>query len=246
MSLGKNIQYLRKQKKITQEQLAEEMSVSRQTVSKWEADEVIPELDKIILLSDIFSCKLDVLVRENLMGCDEVYSEITVKKVKGFRMARYVMITPNPEDDVNRYMDAWAKRSGLLAIDPNAKRIGWDFPYLPFELQNRFGLSGYVAAYVLPDGFDTDCPGVEYANQDTAEYAVITIYDPFAAFERIRNGYKKIFEYLQANSFKEKPKDGILTCFEHVYKKNNRTCMDVYIYVDGVTKTAAFTNFSQI
>ena len=46
--IGKNIQHLRKQKKITQEQLAEMMSVSRQTISKWEADEVIPELDKIV------------------------------------------------------------------------------------------------------------------------------------------------------------------------------------------------------
>lgn len=47
MSLGKNIQYLRKQKKITQEQLSEEMSVSRQTVSKWESDEIVPELNKL-------------------------------------------------------------------------------------------------------------------------------------------------------------------------------------------------------
>lgn len=46
MNIGKNIRHLRKQKKITQEQLAEMMSVSRQTISKWEAGEVIPELDK--------------------------------------------------------------------------------------------------------------------------------------------------------------------------------------------------------
>lgn len=59
MNLGKNIQHLRKQKKITQEQLAEMMSVSRQTISKWEADEVIPELDKIVALSDLFACNLD-------------------------------------------------------------------------------------------------------------------------------------------------------------------------------------------
>lgn len=51
MSLGKNIQYLRKQKKITQEQLAEIMSVSRQTISRWEADEIIPELNKLVALS---------------------------------------------------------------------------------------------------------------------------------------------------------------------------------------------------
>lgn len=138
MSLGKNIQFLRKQKKITQEQLAEEMSVSRQTVSKWEADEIVPELDKIIVLSDMFSCKLDDLVRENLMSGDEVYSEVTIKNVKGFRMARYVMITPNPEDDVSRYMDEWATRSGLLAINPNAKKL--DGIFHGFPLNYRIGL----------------------------------------------------------------------------------------------------------
>ena len=47
MSLGKNIQYLRKQKKITQEQLVEMMSVSRQTISKWEADIVLLEMEKL-------------------------------------------------------------------------------------------------------------------------------------------------------------------------------------------------------
>ena len=75
MSLGKNIQYLRKQRKITQEQLAEIMSVSRQTISRWEADEIIPELNKLIALSDMFSCKLDALVRGDINACDEIYSE---------------------------------------------------------------------------------------------------------------------------------------------------------------------------
>lgn len=244
MSLGKNIQYLRKQKRITQEKLAEKMSVSRQTVSKWETDEIVPELSKLVSLGDLFSCKLDTLVRENLTGCDEIYSEITIKTIEGFRMARYVMITPNPENDVNRYMDEWARRSGLLDKHPDAWRIGWDFPYVSPELQNRFGLWGYVAAYVLPEGFETDCPGVEYANQVKAPYAVITIYDPFAACERIRNAYKKIMEYLQANGFKEKPKEDVLSCFEYVYERNGRTCMDVFIHVDSVSRTEAFTNFS--
>ena len=92
MNLGKNIQHLRKQKKITQEQLAEMMSVSRQTISKWEADEVIPELDKIVALSDLFACKLDAMVKEDMSAGDAVYSEIIVKKVEAFQMARYVML----------------------------------------------------------------------------------------------------------------------------------------------------------
>ncbi|MGN0553151.1 MAG: helix-turn-helix domain-containing protein [Oscillospiraceae bacterium] len=245
MSLGKNIQYLRKQKKITQEQLAEIMSVSRQTISRWEADEIVPELHKLVVLSDVFACKLDALVKDDMSGFDKIYSEITIKRVKAFKMARYVMVTPKPEDDVNVYMDNWAQRSGLLRVKPDAMKIGWDFPYVSSELQNRFGLRGYVAAYVLPDGFETDCPGVEYADQEEADYAVITIYDPFAAaFERIPNAYKKIMEYLQANGFREKPKEGILSCFEYVYEKDGVTCMDVYIHVDSVSKTDSFTNFS--
>lgn len=245
MNLGKNIQFLRKQQKITQEQLAERMSVSRQTVSKWESDEVIPELNKLIDLSDMFACKLDTLIRENLTAYDDIYSEIVIKTVKPFRMGRYVMITPNPEEDVNAYLDTWAQKSGLLEVNPDAKRIGWDFPYISSELQNRFGLRGYVAAYILPDGFEPACPGVEFANQAEADYAVITIYNPFAAaFERIPNAYKRILEYLQVNGFKEKPKEDVLSCFEYVYDQNGITCMDVHIHVDSVSKTEAFTNFS--
>ena len=48
MSLGTNISYLRKQKKLTQEQFVEIMRVTRQTVSRWEADEVTPELAKLV------------------------------------------------------------------------------------------------------------------------------------------------------------------------------------------------------
>lgn len=245
MSLGKNIQYLRKQKKITQEQLAEIMSVSRQTISRWEADEIVPELNKLVALSDVFSCKLDGLVKEDMTACDEIYSAVIIRHVKAFRMARYVMVTPNPEDDVSAYMDNWARQSGLLNVYPDAMRIGWDFPYVSLELQNRFGLRGYVAAYILPEGFETNCPGVEYANQKEADYAVITIYDPFkAAFERIPNAYKKILEFLQANGFCEKPKEDKLSCFEYVYEKEGSTYMDVYIHVDSVSKTDSFTNFS--
>lgn len=245
MSLGKNIQYLRKQKKITQEKLADEMAVSRQTVSRWEADEIVPELNNLVLLSDLFSCKLDTLIRENLTDDKHIYSEITIKTVKGFRMARYVMVTPNPEDDVNAYMEHWAKRSGLLESAPDAMQIGWDFPFVSTELQNRFGLRGYVSAYVLPDGFTTDCPGVEYHDQIDADYAVITIYDPFAAaFERIPNAYKKIMAHLEVNGFQERMNDNILACFEHVYEKDGMTCMDVYVHVDSVSKTAVYTIFS--
>ena len=49
----------------TQEKLAERLGVSRQTVSKWEAGETAPELDKLMELSKLFSCTLDALLKED-------------------------------------------------------------------------------------------------------------------------------------------------------------------------------------
>lgn len=245
MSLGKNISYLRKQKKLTQEQLAEKMSVTRQTISRWEADEVIPELSKLVDLCTLFACKLDALAREDLSAKSEIYSDIQIRRVVPFKMASYVMISPNPEDDVNEYMGRWASACGLKTAYPDAKLIGWDFPFVSQEQQNRFGLHGYVAAYVLPEGFETDYPGVHYAENVEADYAVITITRPFVQpFERIPNAYKMIMEYLKANNFKEKPQDNIISCFEYIYQKNEETYMDVYVHVDGVTKADAFSVFN--
>lgn len=245
MSLGTNISYLRKQKNLTQEQLAERMGVTRQTVSRWETDEVIPELAKLIDMSSFFACKLDALVKGDLSAQGKIYSDIKIKRVASFKMASYVMISPNPEADVNGYMERWAENSGLKVAYPEAKLIGWDFPFVSPEQQNRFGMRGYVAAYVIPEGFETEYPGVQYSENMEADYAVITITEPFVqAFERIPAAYKTIMEYLQANNFKEKPQDNIISCFEHVYEKDEVTYMDVHIHVDGVTKVDAFSQFN--
>lgn len=68
MSFGTNLTYLRKQMAITQERLAEIMSVSRQTVSRWEGDSVLPDVDTLVRLCDIFGCDLDTLVRGDVAG----------------------------------------------------------------------------------------------------------------------------------------------------------------------------------
>ncbi len=112
-------------------------------------------------------------------------------------------------------------------------------------MQIRFGIRRYIAPYILPNDFETSCTGVEFAEQKEADYAVITIQDPFAAATgRIPNAYKRILDFLGANGFCEKPKKDILSCFEYVYEKEKITYMDVYIHVDSVSKTDSFTNFS--
>ena len=59
MNFGKNVQILRKMANMTQEELAEKMNVSRQTVSKWELGTVLPELEKLLELCDGFNCSVD-------------------------------------------------------------------------------------------------------------------------------------------------------------------------------------------
>lgn len=87
MSFGQNIQFLRKMHKgMTQEELAEKVGVSRQTVSKWELDSTYPEMDKVISLCNLFSCSMDKLVREDISMINEAYSNIRVKEVDSFSL----------------------------------------------------------------------------------------------------------------------------------------------------------------
>ena len=62
MALGENIVRLRTNKNWSQSDLAEALEVSRQSVSKWETDTSIPELDKLLKLSELFGVTLDELV----------------------------------------------------------------------------------------------------------------------------------------------------------------------------------------
>ncbi len=63
MSFGTNIGYLRKKKGMTQEELAECMFVSRQTVSRWETDSVYPDVETVIKLCEVLECDMETLVR---------------------------------------------------------------------------------------------------------------------------------------------------------------------------------------
>lgn len=63
MSLSENLQYLRAREGMTQEQLAERLEVSRQSVSKWESAASYPEMDTIIKLCDVFHVDMDTLLR---------------------------------------------------------------------------------------------------------------------------------------------------------------------------------------
>lgn len=70
MSFSTNLQYLRSERNMTQERLAVLVGVSRQAISKWESEKAYPEMDKLLILCDIFDCKLDDLVTGDLKAID--------------------------------------------------------------------------------------------------------------------------------------------------------------------------------
>ncbi len=66
MTLGDKLAKLRKEHNYTQEQLAEILEVSRQSISKWESDIAYPETDKLIKLGRLFGCTMDYLLNEEV------------------------------------------------------------------------------------------------------------------------------------------------------------------------------------
>lgn len=82
MKFGENLYNLRKSAKMSQEKLAEKMNVSRQSVSKWENSESYPEMDKIMKLCNIFHCKINNLVHEDMSDIDSLDEDVKMSVVK--------------------------------------------------------------------------------------------------------------------------------------------------------------------
>lgn len=82
MKFGDNLKRLRKNKKISQEQLAEKVNVSRQAVSKWETGEAYPEMNNILELCKIFHCHINDLVNDSIIDIDSLDDETKKNIVK--------------------------------------------------------------------------------------------------------------------------------------------------------------------
>lgn len=82
MMFGDNLKRLRKSKNLSQEVLAEKIGVSRQSVSKWETGEAYPEMNNILILCNIFHCKINDLVNDSLTDLDALDEDIKMSVVK--------------------------------------------------------------------------------------------------------------------------------------------------------------------
>ena len=82
MKFGENLKTIRKDKKMSQEQLAEKVNVSRQSVSKWETGEAYPEMNNILELCKIFNCKINDLIHSDMSDISSLDEEIIMNVVK--------------------------------------------------------------------------------------------------------------------------------------------------------------------
>lgn len=96
MDLGNRLLNLRKEKHLSQEELAEKLDVTRQTISKWETNQSTPDFDKIVPICDLFEITADELLKgEKTKKKDNTYQRKDnnlqkIKKAKGISLGVFL------------------------------------------------------------------------------------------------------------------------------------------------------------
>ena len=89
MELGNKIKYYRGEKELSQEELAERVYVSRQTISNWENNKSYPDINSIVLLSEIFEISIDNLIKGDV---EQMKKEINSEEVKKLKFYATIMV----------------------------------------------------------------------------------------------------------------------------------------------------------
>lgn len=76
MELSQKLQIRRKEMNLTQEEVANKIHVSRQTISNWETGRTLPDIDSLVLISDIYEISLDNLIKEDVKVIKNLNSDI--------------------------------------------------------------------------------------------------------------------------------------------------------------------------
>ncbi|EEG73641.1 helix-turn-helix domain-containing protein [[Clostridium] hylemonae] len=100
MDIGLRIKKLREQQKISQEELALKIFVSRQTVSNWETNKSCPDVKSLIILSNVFNVSLDSFIKEDIKEMREIVEKAAIKK---FNMMSVVFLAELTAITVSAY-----------------------------------------------------------------------------------------------------------------------------------------------
>ena len=109
MNFGQNLRNLRKSRNISQEELAERVKVTRQSVSKWETGEAYPEMNNILELCKIFHCHINDLVNDNILDIDSLDEDVKMSAVK-FKKEKQ-----NQMKGISKVLSLIGKIAGIVA-----------------------------------------------------------------------------------------------------------------------------------
>ncbi len=198
MTIGEKITWLRTSADISQEQLAEKISVSRQAVSKWEMDQSLPQIDKVLQLCDLFGVSSDALLKNEicLRSDDEKKKKNKYFGTDGFRGEANVGLTSTQAYKVGRFL-GWYFSSSLSGCGNAGYRprivIGKD------TRRSSYMLEYSIAAGITASGADaymlhvTTTPSVSYVTrQDEFDCGIMITASHNPYYD---NGIKVINKY---------------------------------------------------
>lgn len=139
MSLGNNLYNARKKSGMSQEEVAEKLGVSRQTISKWELDETLPDIRQSKRLSDLYHLTLDELID----------FDIDVKEIQDA-----IDRTSDEVTDKIDWTKAWSKKYPILAAyqsQVQTEMYAKELKRLLDDLQKRYDYDELNALLVLKD-----------------------------------------------------------------------------------------------
>lgn len=113
MELGKQIKMYRLENKLSQEELADRIYVSRQTISNWENDKSYPDINSLVLLSEVFKISLDRLIKGDIETMKDVIQKEEVGKMNRYGKIYTIMLIVTVVSAVPLFM--WL---GLWALMP--------------------------------------------------------------------------------------------------------------------------------
>ena len=113
MELGKQIKMHRQELHLSQEELANRIYVSRQTVSNWENDKSYPDVNSLVLLSEIFQISLDNLIKGDIEVMKDVIQKEEIEKMNRYGKTYAIMLIATAVSAVPLFM--WL---GLWAFIP--------------------------------------------------------------------------------------------------------------------------------
>ena len=113
MELGKQIKKHRQEARLSQEELADRVYVSRQTISNWENDKSYPDVNSLVLLGEIFQISLDKLIKGDIEIMREAIQKEDVEKMKHYGTVYTILLAATVVSAIPLFM--WL---GIWAIIP--------------------------------------------------------------------------------------------------------------------------------